>query len=265
MEFGSRLKPRVALALAALSYVVMHMVYVETLPVLSSVSQSIGGVAQRSLTHLIAAALQYIIPFCLMVGTLVYVLRRHRAQGHLKDAQEGGSQAMAAMSWEAFERLVGAIFHERRYFVIENGARGPDGGVDLWLSRHGKRYLVQCKHWKRAQVGVAVVRELVGVISVEGAAGGFVVTGGTFTGEARGFARRANIELIDGDTLSAFIGARHGTWPKPQGERDELEKPTCPKCGATMVQRRSTQGKFAGQPFWGCARYPQCNAIISIG
>jgi Restriction endonuclease len=34
-----------------------------------------------------------------------------------------------------------------------------DGGVDLGLTKDGQRYLVQCKHWLKRQVGVTVVRE----------------------------------------------------------------------------------------------------------
>jgi Bacteriocin-protection, YdeI or OmpD-Associated/Restriction endonuclease len=34
-----------------------------------------------------------------------------------------------------------------------------DGGVDLGLTKDGQRYLVQCKHWRKRQVGVTVVRE----------------------------------------------------------------------------------------------------------
>lgn len=45
------------------------------------------------------------------------------------------------------------------------GGNRPDGGVDLVLKKGGRRYLVQCKHWKTWQVGVAVVRELNGVIA----------------------------------------------------------------------------------------------------
>lgn len=35
--------------------------------------------------------------------------------------------------------------------------------------------------------------------------------------------------------------------------------PSCPKCGAATVQRRSKRG-----PFWGCCTYPQCNSIQSV-
>ncbi|MFA4987871.1 MAG: NERD domain-containing protein [Candidatus Brocadiia bacterium] len=32
----------------------------------------------------------------------------------------------------------------------------------------------------------------------------------------------------------------------------------CPRCGAALVRRTARQGRFAGQEFLGCAKYPQC-------
>ena len=42
----------------------------------------------------------------------------------------------------------------------EEAGQGPDGAVDLGLTKNGQRYLVQRKHWRKRQVGVTVVREL---------------------------------------------------------------------------------------------------------
>lgn len=41
--------------------------------------------------------------------------------------------------------------------------------------------------------------------------------------------------------------------------RDTAAKaPDCPLCGKPMRQRTARQGQHAGQPFWGCAAYPDC-------
>jgi restriction endonuclease Mrr len=67
--------------------------------------------------------------------------------------------------------------------------------------------------WKR-EIGVTVVRELNGVIAAQRAYGGFVVTGGQFTQEAREFANSCAIKLIDGPALDKLMGGlpatRHG-------------------------------------------------------
>jgi len=33
--------------------------------------------------------------------------------------------------------------------------------------------------------------------------------------------------------------------------------PSCPDCEAPMVKRKATQGKYAGQDFWGCTKYSE--------
>ncbi len=40
-----------------------------------------------------------------------------------------------------------------------------------------------------------------------------------------------------------------------------MENIYCPKCGSIMVLRTARSGKFAGKQFYGCSRYPNCNAI----
>ena len=110
-----------------------------------------------------------------------------------------------AMVWRDFERLVGEMFRHRGFKVTGFGGHSPDAGVDLGLSKNGERFLVQCKHWKKQQVGVTVVRELSGIIAAQRAHGGFVVTGGQFTREAREFAGTCRVELIDGRKLEELL------------------------------------------------------------
>lgn len=265
MELGLRLGARSALSLAVLSYIVLHVVSVETAPqALTSHGLTIAATAQRSLIYVLAAFFQYVIPFCLSVGALVCVLRGRRATRLVVEARANPDAALSTMSWRDFERLVGGAFRQRGYTVTETGGNGPDGGIDLLLSKDSRRYLVQCKHWKTWQVGVSIVRELKGVVVTEGAAGGFVVTGGDFTAEARDFARRTEIELIDGKALKKLIGIVPDMIPSIKtGSVAELA-PECPKCGTSMVRRVAKQGKHAGHGFWGCGRYPKCSGIVKI-
>lgn len=41
---------------------------------------------------------------------------------------------------------------------------------------------------------------------------------------------------------------------------DEINR-TCPKCGAGTVLRTARKGRFSGNKFWGCERFPKCNGI----
>lgn len=120
------------------------------------------------------------------------------------------------MSWREFEMLVGEAFRLQGYSVVENGGGGgADGGVDLVLTKTGEKFLVQCKQWKAFRVGVDVVREHYGVMAAKGAAGGFVVTSGAFTSEAKAFTDGRNVRLVDGHKLVGLIPS----YPSCRGTR----------------------------------------------
>ena len=116
--------------------------------------------------------------------------------------------ALTSMHWRDFERLIGEAFCRRGFKVTGFGGRAGGGAVDLALTRGGERFLVQYKHWRKPEIGVPMVRELNAVVSAAGAHGGYIVTAGEFALEAREFARRTRLELIDGHSLGGWILAR---------------------------------------------------------
>jgi restriction system protein len=256
MDLGLRLQPRVGIALAAVSWMIFHVVVLETVAPLGTAAGDPVGFAQKSFIHLVAMFLQYVIPFCLLVGVFVALIRRRRAMRILKESRDDPKNSIASMSWRDFERLVGAAFRQQDFEVVELGGNGPDGGVDLVLNKGGKRYLAQCKHWKTWEVGVAIVRELNGVVAAQGADGGYVITGGRFTREANAFADSCGIKLIDGSKLEKLI--------RPALSGLPVDKPNCPDCGSPMAERVAAQGQFKGQPFWGCTQYPRCRGKMHI-
>ena len=123
---------------------------------------------------------------------------------HLLDTQRNLS-TIRALHWSDFELMVGEAFRRQGYAVEERGGSGPDGGVDLVLRKDRQKTIVQCKHWKVQQVGVNVVRELLGVMVAERADRGILVSSGRFTKEAGEFARGNPIELMDGEALNDLI------------------------------------------------------------
>jgi len=168
------------------------------------------------------------------------------------------------MSWREFETLVGEYFRRQGYAVIENGGGGPDGGVDVLLQKGSDRYLVQCKHWRALRVGVQPVRELYGVMAAKRVAGGFVVTSGEFTEEARSFAQGREVQLINGKALQSAIRVQAASAPRattsqvPQPVSPEAGAAlSCPLCNAPMVLRQARSGPTAGKKFWGCSQFSQ--------
>jgi restriction system protein len=161
------------------------------------------------------------------------------------------------MSWSDFELLTGEYFRNRG-FRVEETREGADGGVDLVVYRNDLKFLVQCKHWKSASIGVKVVRELLGVVVATGAAGGYVICSGRFTKEATRFARENSIQLLGKQELSDILSGN--TDPHNIQEASKVT-PVCPECGKKMVRRVARKGSRIGQEFWGCSDFPKCRGI----
>jgi restriction system protein len=203
---GFKLPWRVTSLAAIVMFVVFHAVAMQTASPGAGTTLSDGTSAQLALIHQLAWFSQYVIPAGLWIGAMGLFGARVCSKLPLTAAQ-GDPVVVSALSWRDFERLMGEAFRRRGFTVTGFGGSVSDGGVDLGLMKHGERFLVQCKHWRKQQVGVTVVHELNAVIAAQGAHGGFVVTGGQFTPEARAFAQSCKIELIDGSSLQRLIGS----------------------------------------------------------
>lgn len=120
------------------------------------------------------------------------------------------------------------------------------------------------------------MRELYGFMSARGAVGGYVVSTGVFSNEAKRFAEGRNIDLWDAAKLKAVIlgvqnrplsalPAQDAATPAPRiPPAVEPTAPVCPSCGATMVRRTAKRGVNSGQEFWDCSRYPACRGIRQL-
>lgn len=278
LEIATRLPWWASLLLAIVSYAILHALATpaETRPAPGNVAE-IGTAIQRQLITTAGAILQFVIPGIFVLGAVASFVRSLKRRRLHDRAHLEGTAAVRGMSWHEFEQLVGEAFRRRGYGVEETGSAGADGGVDLVLSKAGERSLVQCKHWRAQQVGVAVVRELYGSMAAEGAASGFVVTSGRFTRDAIQFAAGRNVELIDGERLARLIRQPGGAAPSADRQRDSAgpafrgpagsdaaAAPACPRCGDQMVRRLARQGANAGKAFWGCQRFPSCRGTQPI-
>jgi restriction system protein len=189
-------------AIAIIGYLVLHRM---AAPVKVGAVQP-GQVSQLMTTSIITALAtvgQYLVPLVGLAGAAMSFRRRKQRETLITDvAQSKSAHALDGMSWREFEMLVGEAYALQGYRVTETGGGGADGGVDLVLNRGGEKFFVQCKQWKAYKV---VVRELYGVMAAKGATGGFVVTSGRFTDDAKAFANGRNVQLVDGTKLFAMI------------------------------------------------------------
>jgi restriction system protein len=175
-----------------------------------------------------------------------------------------GLDSLTRMSWREFEMLVGEAFRRRGYFVEETGLGGKDGGVDLVLSKAGRKELVQCKQWRSRLVRASTVREMWGLAAHHGADAVHIACIGDFTPDAREFARRKPIQLITGEELLRLIqevqqGTAVGDTPlqptTPPTPLEVSQRPLCPACATVMTERRNRR---TGAAFWRCPHYPRC-------
>lgn len=261
-------------AIAAIGYVVLHRM---AAPV--QVTAVHPGQVSHLLTQTVIAGLatagQYIVPLVGLVGAAMSFFRRKQRAALVTDvAQAQSSNALDGMSWREFEMLVGEAYRLQGYRVTETGGGGADGGIDLALAKGSEKFLVQCKQWKAYKVGVDVVRELYGVMAAKGATGGFVVTSGRFTDDAKAFADGRNVQLVDGPKLFALIKqakqsltatAQQPSTKQQMAQQAAAIDPACPQCGSAMVKRTARKGGNAGGEFWGCSKYPTCKAVRQLG
>lgn len=116
--------------------------------------------------------------------------------------------------------------------------------------------------WQASSASLRPLRALREAMRAGGFAEGVLVSSGRFTQEAREFAARERIRLVEGAELLAGIAAlapeRAAALLKLATEGDFLT-PTCPACEVKMVSRRSTH---EGRKYWGCPNYPACKQTI---
>lgn len=258
----------VGVALALIGYLVLHAVAQKPLAALTQPGQ-VGSLAVSALWKNLAEIGQYVLPFIFLLGAGMSAYKRHRA-AQLHDAAANRADGVASMTWREFEALIGEYFRRQGFAVLEQGGAGPDGGVDVLLKKGSDSYLVQCKHWRALRVGVQPVRELYGVMAAKRVAGGFMVTSGDFTDEARSFAQGRELQLIDGKTLQSSIRAQVASVPRAVASAPAPSASSaldCPICTAPMVLRQARGGATPGKKFWGCSKFAEtkCRGTREVG
>lgn len=261
----------IGLIIGVVSYFILRGLAASPVVVVPS-AQGVGGALFGTFVRTLAQVGQYVVPLLCLSGAGASALGRKKRADLLDGvAKFGDTNVLGAMSWLEFEQMVGEWFRRQGYAITEVGGAGPDGGIDLVLHKNGEKFLVQCKQWRSIKVGVGVVRELYGVMAAERVAGGFVVTSGSFTDDAKKFAHGRNVELLDGTMLIRVLRAASPAGqpsshsePKAAAEVHQAVTRPCPVCGSKMLRRVAKRGANAGQAFLGCSSYPGCKTTLPI-
>jgi Restriction endonuclease len=176
------------------------------------------------------------------------------------DVKGWSLELLKKLEWRRFEELCAAYF-AMIGFTARTTRFAADGAVDIDLYENGSEQLsiiVRCKAWSTHTVGIQLVRKLRAAMAAEKAAEGVLVASGKFTREARDFAAKENISLIDG---ADFLGKITALVPEQAAEllkgatQGDYLTPTCPACSIKMTACTNTD---AGRKYWGCRNYPRC-------
>jgi restriction system protein len=263
-----------SLLIAFVAWYFLHSLAISPVPTLTDPKQ-FGQMLTSQLFRTGALFLQYILPVAFCFGAIGSVYARAKRRKLIVDVASATKpgKTIEGVSWQQFEQLTGEAFWRQGFTVTETGGNGPDGGIDLILHKDREKYLVQCKQWRSLKVGVTVIREFFGVIAAEGAVGGFVVTSGAFTAEAKAFASGRNIRLIEGAELNRWIASSRSTQSTPPVRTptqtipvlvSQASVPCCPVCRSAMQKRAAKRGANAGNEFWGCSQYPKCRGLVRV-
>lgn len=110
------------------------------------------------------------------------------------------AEAVNAMSWREFSALMEQAFQREGYTVTR-----LDGAADFKLVKMGKTTLVCCKRWKAASHGLEPLRELDRRREAEEAHDALYVALDGVTDNARGFAGKHRIRLVEGQELAGLL------------------------------------------------------------
>ncbi|QSX76031.1 restriction endonuclease [Lysobacter arenosi] len=146
-----------------------------------------------------------------MIATVVVVLSGALATAYLwlvrqRQAEtRAGIEALAAMRWREFSRLVIEALHARG-FVAESVEKTLESGpqAEIRLAREGRTWLLACKQaGARSRLAAASVRELAEAVRLTGAAGGILATPANIDASTRKLA--GDLDLYDGTALWALV------------------------------------------------------------
>lgn len=176
---------------------------------------------------------------CLLFSSVFAVMGIASIMRQMKDCrmieENANPEALRAMKTAQFEKFLIALFKLDGYRVrlaIDELHRLDD--ADLILERKKETILLQYNHWDEEAVGIKPLQSLYKAASNFRAHGCLVVTCGGFTPEARDWAQRKGVVLMNMDDILAMARRLTGSSQSPtiplqedslqvEGQQGELE------------------------------------------
>jgi hypothetical protein len=140
-----------------------------------------------------------------LLGLEAFIFIINRVQTMEPEASTTGLDDLLALTPYEFEQLTAETYQAFGYRVHIVSAQG-NPGINLVLqSSKGERSVVQCKCMK-GDIGEPAVHDFYRAMQHEGAAEGAIITTGTFSPQAREWAKDKPIHLYDG---KQFLNVLH--------------------------------------------------------
>jgi restriction system protein len=201
--------------LAFAVYTLLHPIAILQFPTPTGMVDLISTVLGELLVML-ARIGENLLPLGFLVAAVVSGFDRwKRSDLRASVARDTSGSFLRGLPPTDFELLVGDAFRRRAYRVRPLPSGSQPYGRTFALLKDGRRFLLDYSDWMSRKAGAAAVRKLNEHMKELGAAGGFAVTSGQFTPEARHFAAEKDIELLDGRQLKELIRT------EPQPIRDD--------------------------------------------
>lgn len=110
------------------------------------------------------------------------------------------------VSWDQFKEMVAEAYKRSGYMFLGNGPFSSDPAVDLFMRKGANIYIIQCRYWRNRKLGIREVKKFQAILQKKQAVGGFLLTTGIFTREARHYCLSRPINLVDGIALVDLLG-----------------------------------------------------------
>ncbi len=175
---------------------------------------------------------------------------------------------LETLEWKHLQELC-AGFLDCLGFTSQVQSVGLDGSTQMHVYLHGEKHpslIAEFKPWKSRKVGLAQVQALVSASVRESVNEAVMITVRGYEAAARKFtAPGMELILIDGQEFLeaiALLPAREQSRLLEIATAGDFAMPTCPGCGAKMVQRKELMTE---NPFWSCPNFPRCKRILQDG
>ena len=203
---------------------------------------------------------------------------RNRTQANLDTDQkrqqlEAGRVRRMELHWKSlggieFEHELANLYSQLGY-TVQSTPHSGDQGIDLDMTKVGKRIIVQCKAHKNP-VSPAVVRELFGALIDSGADEAILACPSGFTKGVWEFVKSKPIQLVAADELMSMskqASIFHELLAEPPVLHREfavdVEKLECsfPGCGSLMLMHFTYD---MSARYWQCPKYPTAHPVKSV-